>query len=461
MRTPGYKPEFYKSIWKLLIPIVVQNLLSAAISSADVVMLNYVSQSAISAVSLASNYAGVLFNLFYGLGTGATLLCAQYYGKGDLRAIATVEAIALRCSMALSAVAAACALLIPEGMMRLFTDDAELISIGAGYLRIMSVAYLCWGIIEIYMSVLRSVGRTGVCMRLNLIAFGLNIVLNATFIFGLFGAPKLGAAGVAIATAISRVVELIGCLIVSGREEVKLNIGILFLHSRVLTKDFISRALPAVLNDVIWGVAFSMYSVILGHLGNDAVAANSLVVVVRNISTVFCYAVASAGGVLLGNVMGAKEWDKTKAFASHMLRLTLITGLAGSAVMLAMTPLILRFANLSDTAMYYLKYMLLINSYYIIGAAVNTSLIAGIFRAGGDTRFGLVCDIFDMWCYAVPLGFISAFVLKLPVLWVYFLLCTDEFVKWPWVFKHYFRGNWMQNITRDDIFDTKEEKSHG
>lgn len=461
MRTPGYKPEFYKSIWKLLIPIVVQNLLSAAISSADVVMLNYVSQSAISAVSLASNYAGVLFNLFYGLGTGATLLCAQYYGRGDLRAIATVEAIALRCSMALSAVAAACALLIPEGMMRLFTDDAELISIGAGYLRIMSVAYLCWGIIEIYMSVLRSVGRTGVCMRLNLIAFGLNIVLNATFIFGLFGAPKLGATGVAIATAISRVVELIGCLIVSGREEVKLNIGILFLHSRVLTKDFISRALPAVLNDVIWGVAFSMYSVILGHLGNDAVAANSLVVVVRNISTVFCYAVASAGGVLLGNVMGAREWDKTKAFASHMLRLTLIAGLAGSAVMLAMTPLILRFANLSDTAMYYLKYMLLINSYYIIGAAVNTSLIAGIFRAGGDTRFGLVCDIFDMWCYAVPLGFISAFVLKLPVLWVYFLLCTDEFVKWPWVFKHYFRGNWMQNITRDDIFDTKEEKSHG
>lgn len=460
MRTPGYKPEFYKSIWKLLIPIVVQNLLSAAISSADVVMLNYVSQSAISAVSLASNYAGILFNLFYGLGTGAALLCAQYYGKGDLRAIATVEAIALRCSMALSAVAAACALLIPETMMRLFTDDGELISIGAGYLRVMSVAYLCWGVIEIYLSVLRSVGRTGVCMRLNLIAFGLNIILNATFIFGLFGAPRLGAVGVAIATAISRVVELIGCLIVSGREEVRLNVGILFLHSRVLTKDFISRALPAVLNDVIWGVAFSLYSVILGHLGNDAVAANSLVVVVRNISTVFCYAVASAGGVLLGNVMGAREWDKAKAFASHMLRLTLITGLAGSGIMLAMTPLILRFANLSDTAMYYLKYMLLINSYYIIGAAVNTTLIAGMFRAGGDTKFGLVCDIFDMWCYAVPLGFLSAFVLKLPVLWVYFLLCTDEFVKWPWVLKHYFRGEWIQNITRDDIFDAKEEINH-
>lgn len=463
MRTPGYKSEFYNSIWKLLIPIVVQNMLSAAISSADVAMLNYVSQSAISAVSLASNYAGVLFNLFYGLGTGAALLCAQYYSKGDLRAIANVEAIALRCSMALSAVAAACALLIPETMMRLFTKDEELISIGAGYLRVMSVAYLCWGVIEIYLSVLRSVGRTGVCMRLNLIAFGLNIILNATFIFGLFGAPKLEATGVAIATAISRVVELIGCLVVAGKEEVKLNVGILFLHNRVLTKDFISRALPAVLNDVIWGVGFSMYSAILGHLGNDAAAANSLAVVVRNISTVFCYAVASAGGVLLGNVMGAREWDKAKAraFGSHMLRLTLITGLAGSVIMLAMTPLILRFANLSDIAMHYLKYMLLINSYYIIGAAVNTSLIAGMFRAGGDTRFGLICDIFDMWCYAVPLGLFAAFVLKLPVLWVYFLLCTDEFVKWPWVLKHYFRGEWIQNITRDDIFDAKEEISHG
>ena len=135
-------------------------------------------------------------------------------------------------------------------------------------------------------------------------------------------------------------------------------------------------------------------------------------------------------------------------FGGHV---TKIDGAIGGLIVLAITPFVLRFATLNDTAMHYLKYMLLINTYYIMGAAVNTALIAGVFRAGGDTKFGLICDTIDMWCYAIPLGFFAAFVLKLPVLWVYFLLCTDEFVKWPWVIKHYREGKWAKNITREEV----------
>ena len=446
--------DFYKHIWKLFIPIVVQNLLSAAVSSTDVVMLNFVGQSSISAVSLAANYASILFMVYYGLGTGATLLCAQYYGKGDFQAIQIVQSIAMRFSLSISIVAAAVAFCIPDKMMLLFTNDPELIAIGAEYLRVMGVTYICWSVIEIYLSTLRSVGRAAISMVLNIVAFGLNIVLNAVFIFGLLGVPRMGATGVAIATAVSRVVELIGCCIVSLRsKDVKLNFRGLFVRNELLQKDFVSRAVPAMLNDLSWGVAFSMYSVILGHLGNDAVAANSLVVVVRNITTTFCFAVAGSGSILLGNVLGTGDMEKAKDYASHMMRMTVIAGAVGGVVVLISIPGVMRFASLSDTAMGYLRNMLLINSYYIMGAAVNTSLIAGVFRAGGDTKFGMICDTIDMWCYAVPLGFFAAFVLKLPVMWVYFLLCTDEFVKWPWVLKRYFSGKWMKNITRDNLYE--------
>lgn len=446
--------DFYKHIWKLFIPIVVQNLLSAAVSSTDVVMLNFVGQSSISAVSLAANYASVLFMVYYGLGTGATLLCAQYYGKGDFRAIQIVQSIAMRFSLSISIVVAAAAFCIPDKMMLLFTNDPELIAIGAEYLQVMGVTYVCWSVIEIYLATLRSVGRATISMVLNIVAFSLNIVLNAVFIFGLLGAPRMGATGVAIATAVSRVVELIGCFIVSAfSKDVKLSLRSLFARNDLLLKDFVSRSIPAMLNDLSWGVAFSMYSVILGHLGNDAVAANSLVVVVRNITTTFCFAAASSGGVLLGNVLGSGDMAKARDYASHMMRLTVITGAVGGVLVLVSIPAVLRFASLSDTAMQYLKNMLLINSYYIMGAAVNTSLIAGVFRAGGDTKFGMICDTIDMWCYAVPLGFFAAFVLKLPVMWVYFLLCTDEFVKWPWVLKRYFSGKWMKNITRDNLYE--------
>ncbi len=453
------KDRFYSQILKLMIPIIIQNLLSAAVNSADVVMLNYVGQSSISAVSLASNYASVLFMVYYGLGTGATLLCAQYWGKKDLQAIRVIEGIAMRFSLLITMVFSGFAFFAPELMMRLFTNDTELIPIGAGYLRIMSLTYLCWGVIEIYLAVLRSIGRVTIAMVLNVLAFTLNIFLNAVFIFGLFGAPRLGATGVAIATAASRVIELLGCIFVSlvFSKDLRLNPTYMFIRNKLLLKDFIRLSLPALGNDISWSVAFSMYSVILGHLGTDAVAANSLVVVVRNFGTVLCFGTASAGGILLGNVMGEGNMERAREYASKLLKLTVITGAVGGVLILIATPFVLRFASLSDTAMHYLKYMLLINTYYVMGAAVNTTLIAGVFRSGGDTRFGLICDTVDMWCYAVPLGFLAAFALKLPVLVVYFLLCTDEFVKWPWVIKRYRSGKWLQNITRDDLFT--EEKN--
>lgn len=448
------KQSFYGKIFKLVLPIIIQNLLSAAVSSADVIMLNYVGQSSISAVSLASQYASVLFMVFYGLGTGATMLCAQYFGKGDMKAIQVVEGIALRFSLMISVVFAGAALCIPESMMRLFTNDTALIHIGASYLRFMSVSYLCWGITEVYLAVLRSIGRVVVSTVMNTLAFTLNICLNAVFIFGFFGMPKLGAVGVAIATSLSRLVELAACIVVSlMSKDIKLDFRYVFLRNKPLFSDFVRLSLPALGNDISWSVAFSMYSVIIGHMGTDAVAANSFVVVVRNFGTILCFGMASAGGILLGNILGENKLEEAKDGAKKLIKLTVITGAIGGLIILAAAPLVLKYASLTEQAMHYLKYMLLINVYYVMGAAVNTTLIAGVFRAGGDSRFGFICDTVDMWCYAVPLGFIAAFVLKLPVMWVYFLLCTDEFVKWPWVIKHYRSGKWLKNITRDVLFE--------
>ena len=306
---------------------------------------------------------------------------------------------------------------------------------------------------------LRSVGRVTVSMALNAVAFTTNVILNAVFIFGLFGAPKMEAAGVALATSISRVLELVLCFVVSAKSpDVKLKLSYLFLRSKELFSDFMKMALPALANDTVWGLAFSLYSVIIGQfLGNDAVAANSLAVVVRNFGTILCFGMANAGGILLGQKFGDNKLEEAEADAKKIVRLTVITGLIGGVIVLLSMPLVLGFADLTETGKHYLKVMLLINSYYVLGAAVNTTLIAGVFRAGGDSRFGLICDTFAMWVYALPLGFVAAAVLKLPPLWVYFLLCTDEFIKWPWVIHHYRSKKWIKNITRNGLFQEQPE----
>lgn len=444
---------FYKRIFQLVAPIVVQNLLSAAVSSADIIMLNYVGQSAISAVSLAAQYTSILFMVFYGLGTGATMLCAQYYGKGEYEPIRITEGLALRISIVISAALALLAFCSPGLMMTVFTKDPELIRLGTVYLRYMSITYLCWGVLEIYLSVLRSIGKVTVSMLLNILAFTLNILLNAVFLFGLFGMPKLGVAGVALATMLSRIAELIGCFVVSAfQKEVKLSFRYLFRRNKLLLQDFIRLSIPALANDVVWGLAFSMYSAIMGHLGSDVVAANSLVTVVRNFGTTLAFGLASGGTILLGNIIGSNRMEEAKACASRLIRLTVLAGIIGGVIVLLASPLALKYASLTETAQGYLRSMLLINSVYIMGISVNTTLIAGVFRAGGDSKFGFLCDAVDMWLYAVPLGFLAAFVFKWPVMAVYFLLCTDEFVKWPWVLKHYKSMKWLKNITREQLF---------
>lgn len=443
---------FYKKTFTILLPIVFQNLLSSAVSSADVVMLNYVGQSSLSAVSLATQFSSILFIAFYGLGTGLTMLAAQYWGKGDVAAIEKIEGIALRFAIAVGALFMMGSFLVPELMMKIYTNDPELIRLGASYLRVVAVSNLFWAIGDIYLATLRSIGRVTVSTVISSITLATNVALNAVFIFGLFGAPKLGVVGVALATAISRLLEMVMCYCVSAHSKnVKLRLRRMFEKNPVLMKDFVKMALPAIGNDVSWGLAFSMYSVIMGHLGSDVVAANSIVVVVRNFGTVLCYGFASASGIIVGQMLGENHLEEAKKAGKRFLAMSVGAGVIGGLFVFAAIPFVMAHADLTETARDYLKFMLYLNTYYISGTAVNTTLIAGLFRAGGDSKFGLICDTVDMWCYAVPLGLLSAFVFKFPVKVVYFLLLTDEFVKWPWVFKNFFSYKWVRNITREKV----------
>ena len=447
------KKEIYRKIWVVALPIVFQNIIDAAVNSADVLMLNYVGQSSISAVSLANSMVGILFMFLYGIGTGIAMLSAQYYGKGDLKTIEKVEGIGFKFALSVAAVGAILCLTIPRLLMRIYTNDDLLVDIGAKYLVLIAPGLIFWAVSAVYMSILRCVGKVTTATVLEAIALVCNVALNAVFIFGLFGAPKLGVAGVAIATTISRFIQLAGCFYVSlfMKPGVRLTFSTMFKRYKLLETDFISMAMPAIGNDLAWALAFSAYSGILGHLGDDAVAAYSIVNVVRNLGTVLCYGIGSASGIIVGQILGEGNREQGIEAGHICLRLSVVTGIIGGLVVLALMPVTLKLADLTPTAMDYLKFMLLVNTYYISGTSVNTCLIAGVFRAGGDSRFGLKCDLIDMWLYAVPLGLFSAFVLRLLVKWVYFLLSTDVFVKWPWVFKHFYSHKWARNITRDKV----------
>ncbi len=450
------KKVFYKHTVAIAAPIALQNFMDAAVGSADVIMLSFVSQAALAASSLAGQVMFVMQMLMFGISSGASVLAAQYWGKGDRRAVEKVMGLSLRITILIGAAFSLAALCVPQLIMRVFTDDAVLIGVGVEYLRYLSPAYVLGGFATVYLSVMRSVERVKISAGIHCSAVIMNVVLNACFIFGWGPFPVLGIAGVALATSITRAVEVLVCFVDNGLcKIIRLRLKDLFARGGQLMKDFIHFAVPAAANDIVWGLAFSVYSVILGHLSSDIVAANSVASVVRNLGSVVCFGVSSSAAIILGKAMGDSRLQQAKAWASRFARLSVITSVAGGIVILLCRPLVLQFMHLyvtvTDVVREELSLMLLINSYYIIGQAVNTMLVCGIFRAGGDVHFGLKCDLISMWGYAVPVGLLCAFVLKLPEMWVYFILCLDEFVKMPFFVRHYLKRGWIKNITREEV----------
>lgn len=454
----GTKPEkraFYRNALAIMLPIALQNLMDTAVNSADVIMLSYVSQEALSASSLAGQVAFIMSNLIYGLSSASAVMAAQYWGKGDKTAVERVLGMALRLALAVSVVFAAAAALFPAQIMGFFTPDPALIAEGVTYLRAVSASYVLGAFAQIYLSVMRSVERVMMTAFVHGGAVLMNMVLNACFIFGIGPFPELGILGVALATSITRAVEALVCVIDGLTcRRIRLRVKYLLARGGQLMRDFVKLAVPAAGNDIVWGLAFSVYSVILGHLSSDIVAANSVATVLRNLGTVMCFGTANAAGIVLGKTLGENRLEEAKVYAKRFVGMAVVTALIGGAAILLLRQPVLDFMHLyvkdaTQQAKDDLNLMLYINSYYIMGVSLNTMLICGIFRSGGDVRYGLICDMISMWVYAVPVGLFCAFVLKLPEMWVYFILCLDEFVKLPVNIWYYKKQRWVKNITRD------------
>ena len=441
--------SFYKDLRNVVQPMAIQNLISSAVNSADVIMLGYIGQTAIAASSLAGNVAFILFMISTGLSSGLVMLGAQYWGKKDTEAIKTLLGIGLRICCSVEIIVACIAAFYPRILMLIFTKDSALIAEGCKYLRAASFSYVCLSFSQMFQAGFKSIERVKIVTITSTTSLFLNIGLNAVFIFGLLGVPKMGITGVGIATSIARFIEMVICFIYAGRQtDIKFSVTCVFRRNKLLTRDFFKYSLPAVGNELVWGSAFAMYSVIMGHLGEDIVAANSVVNTVRQLGSVLCFGMAYGGAIVVGKYMGAGDMAVAERNASRLARVTIFSGVLGAVLLICLYPVLPYIADLNETAAHYRNILLFINAYSLIGASINTVLICGIFRAGGDSKFGFVADIINMWCVSVPLGLLAAFVFKLPPLWVYFILFLDEFEKMPFVIRHYFKKGWLRNITR-------------
>ena len=440
------KRSLRKEIVRLALPIALQQFMTALVGACDAIMLGKLSQDAMSAVSLATQVTFV-FNLFmFAFMAGENMFVAQYYGKGDYTGISQVFSLVTKICGCIAVVFLAGTLFFPEQLMRILTNEKTLIVLGSEYLRVIGISYVFSGIAQTFLAIMKNCGAVNMSTMINGVMVILNIALNAVFIFGLSGFPKMGIKGAALATVLATVVQFLWSVgyVLCRIRAVKFSLR---SCEKKLFGRFWQKAVPLLINNLAWGIGFSMYSVIMGHLGTDAVAANGIANISKNLVVCFCLGLGNAGSIIVGNRLGADRLQEAKEVGETLTKTAIIAGIVSGLVLIAVSPFITKMVDLTPTARGYLQKMLLISSYYIAGKSVNCMTIGGIFAAGGDSKFGMLCDSVTLWCIIVPLGCICAFILKLPVMVVYFVLNLDEIIKLPVVYKHYKKYKWIKNLT--------------
>lgn len=459
MKTNQRKPKFikdkhfYKLLLTIALPVTMQNIIVFVTQMLDTIMLGELGDVAMSASNLANQPFFIFNMLTFGLAGGASVLTAQYWGKGEIKPIKRISTMVMLFSMTMGFLLTVAMLTFPTQIMDIFSNEKEVIEAGASYLRIISYAYTFFGFSNIFFIVIRSVEIVKVAVVSNIVALFANASLNYCLIFGKFGFPEMGIEGAALATLIARLIEFVIAVtyMLFIDKRLKLRFKDFLKFDKVLAKDAFLISIPVVLNEVMWGLGMSVQTALLGNLGKVAVTANSIIGVVQNLSTVAVFGIASAAAVLIGKSIGEGNMDEAHDRGHTFKWISIFAGVFVTIMILLLKEVAIDFYNISAEAnalAHEMIYVAAVVGFFVSIAGVG---IVGVLRGGGDTKFSLFSELFALWCIAVPLAYIAAYVFHLPVVVVYAIMKIDEPVK-DLLYLLRLRGNkWLRNVTRNDI----------
>lgn len=442
---------FIKTLITLMIPMVAQNLISLAAQMMDSLMLGRLGQIELSASSLA-NQPFFIFNLLiFGMASGSSVLNAQFWGKGDVRSIKIVISICLKVALTVSILLGAAVMIFPETVMKIYTNDPDIITAGISYLRIIGWCYIFFGLSNTLLTTIRSVGIVRIAVVDSVFSLICNITLNYILIFGHLGFPAMGIRGAAIATVITRIgdaIIVVGYILFIDKK-LHFKVRDVLDFDRTLLKNYLKNGLPVAFNEVFWSVGISIQSMVLGRLGADVVSASQIASIVQQFSTVLIFGVANAAAIIIGNDIGAGLMERAQQRVRWFRVISVVLGLLAAGIVLLISGPVVSFYNVpgetKELAMNMLRELSVI-VFFISQTGIG---VVGLLRGGGDPRFALFVDLAGLWLVATPAAILSAFVFHAPVLVVYFCTKLDEPIKVLMIAWRMRNNKWMKDVTAD------------
>lgn len=441
--------DFYIRMAKIAIPISLQQLITVGINLMDTMMLSSMGDAQLSASSLAGQFINIFQICCMGIGMGASVLTARFWGMKDQHSLRQAITIMLRFCLVFSSVFTLATLLAPEMIMRLYSNDSEILSYGVLYLRWMIPTYFCMGLSLTCTIVLRSVGQVKIPLTNSILAFFINIFFNWIFIFGKLGAPRMEIAGAALGTLIARMFEL---LFICGYfffkdQKIAYRLTHLTMKCQNLLSEYIRISIPVLISDSLLALGNNAVAMVMGRIGKAFVAANSVTMVVQQLSSVLTQGISNASGIITGHTMGEGDYEKAQRQGYTFLGLGLIIGVCAGLLILILRNPIINFYQVTPEAKSIAYDLMNAISFIMIFQSMNSILTKGVLRAGGDTKFLMAGDILFLWVASIPLGALAGLVFHWSSFWIYTMLKIDQIIKCVWCFFRLKSGKWMKKIS--------------
>ena len=443
---------FFLTILTLVIPITLQNLISSSLNMVDNLMIGKLGENAIAAVGLVNQYFFIFMLCLSGINAGAGIFMSQFWGRKDTLNIRRMLGLDLILSIIASVIFSFTAFIFPEGIMKIFTKDTTVIGLGSQYLRIIGITFIFTGITQGYSTALRCTGIAKPPMFASLIGVLVNGFLNWILIFGHFGFKPMGVVGAAIATSIARFIEMLFVLVYSYgfNDIISAKLKEMISFSNDFVKVYFKTSLSVIINEIVWGLGMTAYSVIYAKIGISAVASMQIATTINNMFMVLCIGLATAASIIIGNKIGADEEDLAIEYATKLGILAPLVGLVTGIALWITSPIIVRAFNISEETLNITVTVLKIMAVFAPLRFFNVLMIVGVFRGGGDTMYSMLVQLGTVWCFAIPAGFIAAAYFKLPLNKVYFIICLEEVIKIGFEAKRLRSKKWIRNVVEDE-----------
>ena len=449
IKTNHHDDHFYKRLIGFALPLLLQYLIINCLNLVDNIMIGSLGEISISGVGLG-NQVFFLANLFMvGITGGSSIFLAQFWGKKDIDGIHKIMGLAFIMCLIIAAFFTIAGTAFAEKVMAIYSEDILVIEEGARYLRIAAISYIPFALTMVLVSALRSTGNVRVPLFASMVALSLNTFLNYCLIFGNFGMPELGVEGAAIATTIARTVEVIILLAVTYGKSLPIAARLVEFVTIPFAffKKVIGRILLVLGNEGAWALGTTLYTVIYGRMGTDVLTIMNICSVVFGLSFVFALGVGQAIGIMIGNSLGAQDFEKAKRDAKRGLPTAFVLGTVVAAVMILLRSPILSLYNVSPEILAEAKVVLFAMLAVLPLNCLAFTLFIGILRAGGDTTFCAIVDVAALWLAGLPLAFVGAFVFHLPILWVFLLAKMESVTRVVACFWRYRTFKWVKDIT--------------